>query len=230
KTFGQSSIEAIVDEHRFSVEGLPNWEQGEGFDYDGHFYTNKQPGQAMVCAVAYAHLRLLGFSYTNDKIFTGALVIFFSASLLAAFAGVVVFRFARDLDGRESTFWPLAAALVFGWGTIQFAYSGIAHHDTIATAFLITGFYVIFLIRYDPRPDRDRLRAVLGGVLLGLTLTTSMLHFFMVVVVGIYFLSLRRWKLFGPALIGGAIGLLPLLFYDAVNLGNRFLLAAIANY
>src|SRR5437868_14597188 len=148
RSFGQSSIEAIVDQHRFSVENLPNWEQGEGFDYEGHFCTIKQPGHAMVCAVAYAHLRLLGFSYTNDKIFTGALVIFFSASLFIAFAGVIVYRFARDLDDRESILWPLAAALVFGFGTIQFAYSGIAHHDSIATAFLITGFYLLFLLRY----------------------------------------------------------------------------------
>lgn len=217
----QATVEAIVDQHRFSIEDLPNWQvSGDYFGYNERRYMNKQPGQGMVGAVAYAHLRLFGFSYTWDKLFTGALVVFFSASLLTAFAGVVVFRFARELDHRRSTFWPLASALAFGWGTIAFAYAGIAHHDAIAAAFLIAGFYLIFLLRADPRPDRDRIRIFGAGLLLGLTLTTSMNPFFMAVVVGIYFLSLKKWNLIGPMLIGGIVGVLPMLIYNTINFGN----------
>src|SRR5262249_4124478 len=68
------------------------------------------------------------------------------------------------------------------------------------------------------------------GLLLALTLTTSMLLFFMVVVVGIYFLFLRQWRLITPFIAGGVVGSIPLMVYNAVNFGNPFLMAAIANH
>jgi len=67
-----------------------------------------------------------------------------------------------------------------------------------------------------------------AGLLLGLTVTTSMLPFFMVIVVGAYFLSLRQWKLLPHVVFGGILGLAPLLVYDAINFGNPFLLPNIA--
>jgi DNA-binding beta-propeller fold protein YncE len=217
----QATVEAIVDQHRFSVDNLPNWEvTGDFFGHNGHRYMNKQPGQGMVGAVAYAPLKLFGFSYSRDKIFTGALVVFFTASLLTAFAGAIVFRFGRDLIGRRSNFWPLAAAMAFGWGTITFAYAGIAHHDLIAGTFLITAFYLIFQLRADPRRNRERIRTILAGLLLGFTLTTSMIPFFMAIVVGIYFLSLKKWHLVPAMLISGVVGLLPMLLYNTINFGN----------
>lgn len=223
--FGQSTVESIVDQHKFSVEALPNWPvNGDSFGYQGRTYMNKQPGQAMVCAVVYAHLKMLGFSYAWDRVITGGLVIFFSASLLLAVAGVALFRLARDLDGGRSTMWPLGVALIFGWGTTAFAYSGIAHHDIIALSFLVIAFYLIFRIGNDPQAGRDRIRALVGGLLLGLTLTTSMTLFFMAAVIGLYFLSLGRWKLLPSVLIGGFIGVIPMLFYNAVCFGNPFTL------
>src|SRR5262245_61084346 len=228
----QSGVEAIVEHHRFSVENSTSWPvTGDIFNYNGHTYSNKQPGQAMVGAVPYFFLRLLGLSYGKTRLLAGALVTFFSASLLTALAGVAIFKLAQDLDDRRSRVWPIATALTFGLGSLTFAYSGIAHHDTIATAFLVIAFYLIFtLARHNSSERSNRLKAGLAGLCLGLTVTTSMLLFFMVIVVGIYFLSLRRWRLVAPFLIGGFAGVIPLLFYNAVNFGNPFLMAAIANY
>lgn len=228
--FGQATIEAIVDQRQFNVETLPVWPDGDSFGYFGHIYSNKQPGQALLGAIAYAPLKLFGITYAWDKVFTGGLVIFLSASLLAALAGVFVFLFARDLDDGESTVWPLAAALVFGFGTIQFAYSGIAHHDVIATAFLLIGFYLLFRVGYAPNAERDGTKALLGGLFLGLTLTTSMLHFFMVVIVGLYFVSLGRWRLLKQFFIGGVLGVLPIFIYNYICFGNPLLMPALANY
>jgi sugar lactone lactonase YvrE len=221
----QATIEAIVDEHRFSVDNLPVWTpEGDFFDLNGHRYMNKQPGQALVGAVVYAHLKLFGLSYATDRLLTAALIIFFSTSLLTAFGGVVVYWFARDLTGRKSTFWPIAAAVTYGWGTIAFAYSGIAHHDAIAAFFLISGFYLCFRVGNAPDADLDRTRSVAAGVLLGLTLTTSMIPFFVVSVVGLYFLSFRRWNLVPWIVLGGLAGLAPMLAYNTINFGSPFTL------
>ncbi len=229
--FQQTTIEAIVDYQRVTVENLKNWPAtGDVFGYDGHTYSNKQPGAAIIGSIAYAGLKLFGFSYDDDKLLTGALIIFFTASLFTALAGVCVFRIGRYLDSNESTFWPLAAALVFGLGTTSTAYSGLAHHDTLATAFLVIAFYLTILTKSNSYTDQtNKLIALGAGFLLGLTITTSMLHFFMVVVVGIYFLSLRRWKLVPPMMIGGFASVLPMLIYNAVCFGNPFLPPAVAN-
>ena len=227
--FGQATVEAIVDQHRFYIEDLPVWPRGDDFDYNGHKFSNKQPGQALACSVVYAHLRLLGISYTGNRLLAAALVIFFTASLFTALAAVALFLLARDLDEKRRIIWPLAVALTWGLGTTAFAYSGIAHHDVIATDFLVIAFYLLQQIRNSKLSEPSaKALGLLAGLVLGLTLTTSMLHFFMVSVFGIYFLTMRRWKVLLPLLVGGFIGILPMLVYNTICFGNPFLPAAMA--
>jgi hypothetical protein len=228
--YGQSATEAIVDKHRFSVEKLTYWlVRGDVFEFEGHTYTNKNPGQAFISSIAYAHLRLLGISYARDKFFAGALVIFFSSSLLTAFAAVLLFRMARDLEGRRTIIWPLAAALGWALCTTQMAFSGVASHDVVASPLLVIAVYPLLKIRDTSlSPEMARNLSVLGGFLLGMTITTSMTSFLMVVVFGIYFLSLRRWTLLIPFVLGGLAGVAPLLLYNAINFGNPFTLPAVA--
>jgi hypothetical protein len=227
--YGQATVEAIVDQHRFYVEDLPVWTRGDDFDYQDHKVSNKQPGQAFICSVAYAQLRLLGISYGREKIVAGALVIFLTASFLTALAAAALFLLARDLDEKKRIIWPLAAALSWALGTTAFAYSGIAHHDAIATDFLIIAFFLLHRIRNaDLTEKAQKSVGFLAGLLLGLTLTTSMLHFFMVSVFGIYFLTLCRWKVLLPLLIGGFLGVLPMLVYNTFLFGNPFLPPAMA--
>src|SRR3712207_1198340 len=64
------------------------------------------------------------------------------------------------------------------------------------------------------------MKTLAAGALLGFTLTTSMIPFFMVVVVGLYFLSLRRWDLLPRFVIGGVLGVAPMLIYNWVNFGS----------
>jgi hypothetical protein len=64
--------------------------------------------------------------------------------------------------------------------------------------------------------------------MLGLTVTTSMLPFFMAAAAAVYFLSLRRWRLLPAFLLGGLAGLAPLLVYNAVCFGNPLLPANVA--
>lgn len=227
-----SGVEAIVERRQFGVENLSSWPvNGDVFGYNGHTYTNKQPGQAMVGAVAYSLVRLTGLSYAKNRLLAAALVTFFTSSLLTALAGIAVFRLAQGLDDGHSNSWAIATTLAFGFGTTAFAYSGISHHDAIATAFLFIAFYVIFTLSHDPSSNRMKItKALLAGLLMGLTLTTSMLHFLMAVVVGLYFLSGRQWKLLVPFLTGGVAGVAPMMFYNAVNFGSPFLLPAVANY
>jgi 4-amino-4-deoxy-L-arabinose transferase-like glycosyltransferase len=126
-------------------------------------------------------------------------------------------------------FWPLAAKLSYALATTAFAYSGIAHHDALATGYLVLAFCLILQVSRGGATKRAAyLKAAGAGLLLGLTITTSMLPFFMVVLCALYFLFLRRSKLLAVFLVGMLAGLLPLFVYDAVSFGNPFLLPNVA--
>ena len=232
----QMGVEAIVERGTFYVEGSrsPKLQPlGDVFDYKGHRYAAKQPGQFMTGALCYFFLHLFGLDYIKNYLLTSALVTFFTASLMTALGVVALYRVVRALvKERASRFWPLAAALVYAFGTTTFAYAGIAHHDAIASAFVIIAFYFAFQLSRDTEGERGAmLKAALTGLFLGLTVTTSMLVFWPALAVGFYFLSLARWRMIPYFLLGGMAGLAPLLIYDWVNFGNPFLLPNVAgNY
>jgi hypothetical protein len=230
----QAGVEAMVERHHFYLEGSATPELqgiGDTFVYQGHTYANKHPGQFMAGAAVYLFLYLMGLRYANHYLLVAALVTFFTAALATAAGGLAVFKLSEGLSGGRGRRWAILGTFAFGFATTAFPYSGIAHHDAIASGYLIVAFYLIFSLSRAGDSQKTRfVKASFAGLLLGLTITTSMLPFFMAVTVGIYFLAQRQWKLIAPFVICVVLGLLPMLIYDAVNFGNPFLLAAIANY
>ena len=232
----QIGVEAIVERGHFYLEGStsPNLQtKGDVFEYRGHKYAAKQPGQFMAGAVIYFFLHQLGLSYVNQYLLTAALVTFFTTSLVLAASAVALFELARELTAEKSgLFWPLASTLGYALATTAFAYSGIAHHDALATGYLLIAFYLIVqLSRGQTTKHASYLKVAGGGLLLGLTITTSMLPFFMAILCAIYFIFLRRWQLLPLFLVSMLAGLLPLFVYDALSFGHPLLLPNIAgNY
>jgi hypothetical protein len=234
----QIGVEAIVERGVFYVEGSnsPRLQPlGDVFDYRGHKYAAKQPGQFMAGAVVYFFLHLTGLDYIKNYLMTSALVTFFTASLVTALAAAALYRLARAMTAKgESThFWPLATALLYAWATTLLPYAGIAHHDVIGSGLVILAFCFAWQLAHgDARGGRAPFLLALGaGLFLGLTATTSMLAFWPAIAVGLYFLSLKEFRLLPYFFLGGAVGLAPLLFYNAVNFGHPFLLPNLAgNY
>lgn len=229
----QIVIEAYVERQTFYIEGSPDPRfqvkpEGDCFLYGGHIYPAKQPGQFMSGALVYFPLHALGLSYREDYLLVSALVTFFTASLVTALAGAAVFLAARELAPEGSgLFWPLASAFAYAFGTTAFAYSGVPWHDGMAAGFLTIGVYLLIrLARGATR--RPKTTAACAGLMLGLTVTTSMLPFFMAAAAAVYFLSLRRWKLLPAFMLGGLAGLAPLLVYNAVCFGNPLLVPNVA--
>jgi len=234
----QMGVEAIVERGHFYLEGskVPQLQPlGDVFLYGGHKYAAKQPGQFMTGAIVYSALHLFGLTYGSHYLITAALVTFFTAALATALSVVALFRITRAIcQGNASLSWPLGASLLYGLGTTTYAYSGIAHHDAIATAFTLMALYAASYIAHAD-VGTGRLQAILAaisaGLFLGWTVTTSMLVLWPALAVFLYFLSLGQLRLVLPFLLGGLIGLAPLLFYDYVNFGDPFLLPNLAgNY
>jgi hypothetical protein len=224
----QAGVEAYVERHHFYLEGstvpaLHVQPVIDAFLHDGHIYPAKQPGQFMLGSLVYSFLHSVGLTYATNYLLTAALVTFLSASVVTAVSAVAVFRTACVVaSDRSGLFWPLMVALAYGLGSTLLAYSGIAWHDTIATGFLAIALYLIVRIGRMRDEKRRLILAGCTGIFLGLTVTTSMLAFFPAAVAAIFVVCERRWKLLVALLLGGIIGLAPLLIYNTVCFGNPF--------
>lgn len=224
-----TGIEAIVERGVFYLEGSKVKElvigNVDNFEYRGHLYAAKQPGQFLIGAAAYFFLHALGFSYANNFLLTSALVTFLTASLIAALAVLVVFALARAFAPRPTTWLtPLLVAIGYAIGTTAFPYAGIEHHDVMATGFLITAFYLFFQSARAVDASHAARLAGLGGIFLGLVITTSMLPALTVAVIALYALSHWRWQSIAWMIGGVFVGLSPLFVYDTINFGNPLLL------
>ena len=232
----QAGVEAIVERHHFYLEGssTPRFQMqvyyydggkpfGDVFSYNGHQYAAKQPGQFVAGAVAYFFLHLLGLDYFHHFTLTSVLVSFLTTSLVTALAAVAVFATVRELTNGK-LFWPLACALIYGLGTTAFVYSGIAYHDAIAAGYLAIAFFLALLIAQRRVTGRlPKILAASCGLLLGLTITTSMLPFFMACAIGLYVIWQRQGKLAGLLVLGGVVGIAPLLYFNSISFGNPLL-------
>ena len=229
----QAGVEAYVERHHLYLEGsrvelLKVQPVVDAFLYNGHIYPAKQPGQFMAGAVAYAPLHLLGLSYSKQYLLTAALVTFLTASLLVALGAVAVFRSVLLLQHSTQLFWPITVTVVYAFATTVFPYSGIAWHDSLATSYLTLSFCVFLESARATSERRRRVLMVLGGLFLGLTITTSMLPFLLVVALSVYYLSSQPLRVFTFFVAGLLVGLLPLLFYNQICFGNPFLLPNVA--
>ena len=238
----QAGIESMVERRQFSLEGseTPQFKIkvyyyedgrpfGDTFMYNGRQYAAKQPGQFMAGAVVYFFLRLFGLTYLRNYTLASALVSFFTSSAATALAALAVFRVTRLFTAGESLLWPLASAVLYAFGTTAFAYSGFAYHDTLAASYLVIAFYLeVLLARQLVSRRRAPLVAAAAGVLLGITITTSMLPFFLVCVLGVYLILTNRRMVALAAVTGGLIGLASLLIYNATSFGNPLLNAYMA--
>ncbi len=239
-TLQQAGVEAIVERRQFSLEGsstpqlqLHIYYDGDkpisdAFIRDGRQYAAKQPGQSMLGAMIYSVLRLFGLTYAQHYLLTSALVTFFTTSFALSAAALAVFAIVREITS-DLFRWPIACALTYGLATTAFVYSGISLHDPIASSFLVVAFNLLVLIsRRKLSRERAKVLSVLSGVLIGLTLTTSMLPFLMACCLCLFVLSLRRWDLSMFAFFGVIAGLLPLFVYNTICFGNPLLLANVA--
>ena len=199
---------------------------GDTFIYNGRRLPAKQPGQFTIGYLAYRLCSVFGLTYARDRILASAAVTWLTASLLSALSAAFLYWTVARVWGRprrDAAF----AALGGGVATTLFPYSGVAHHDVIATSYLAIAFC---LLEKTLAPDARRRPAIpaAAGVLLGLTLFTSMLPAGIVLVLLARALLARRKGLM-PVLLGGFVaGLLPLFAYNLHYFGNPLLQANVA--
>ncbi|HET6372359.1 MAG TPA: glycosyltransferase family 39 protein [Candidatus Polarisedimenticolia bacterium] len=228
-TLQHAVVEALVERGTFQVGGSANpllRDAGDKFEFEGKWLPAKQPGQFVAGAVVYAACRLFGITYAQNYLLAASLVTWLSASLLSALAGAFVFKLASEIWGFRRPA-ALFSALCYGLATNSLPYSGIAHHDVIAISYFILALYLIERAIQARPGERDHL-GLPAGLLLGLTLFTSMLPAVVVVALIAYVMLTRRAALILRAFLGLLAGLLPLAVYNTHYFGNPLMQANMA--
>ncbi len=117
---------------------------GDKSFFDGHFYSDKAPGQALAAVATVAPVRLIYRAFGGDpESFAGLALLswvatVFTVGLLTASAGVVLFDLARDWGASSDA--ALFAALTFGLATPMWFLATIFIGHALAASCLLVAF------------------------------------------------------------------------------------------
>jgi hypothetical protein len=202
-------IVALVDNHTFAIDSYVA-NTGDYAAYDGHYYSDKAPGMALLGVPIYAALRHFmppalmtrldttasttaalaatlnptGTGVQSQKLwfFVALVVVDFIVGVVpAAVLALIVFWMVGQLGGGHSEQW--VASILYALATCAFAYANsLVGHQT--SAFLLfVGFAVLFGVRRT-RPGRQWL--FVAGFLLAYAMITEYPTALIVMVVGLY--------------------------------------------
>ena len=185
--------------------------------FEGHAYSNKAPGLALLCLPAYVVLDAVGVRTTGDPArmlwALGLVGVVLPGSVLLVLAA----RSASRLAGEDSA---LPAAVALGAGTLILPYATI-FLSHVLSALLV---FAAFLVLWEERRGPPKLGLVAsGGLLAGLAVTTEYPNALAAAVLGVY--ALLRGQLVARAVaygLGLLVGVLPLLAYNAWAFGSPF--------
>ena len=196
---------------RFIESPKHNFNTGDWAIHNGHYYSNKAPGSALLAAPFYALLYFIEVTFFNIMpqdplitIFNAWLINIFVSILPMALSAVCFFRInlRQNNDVKKS----LILTLLCYFSTLLFPYSSSLWGLTTCSAFLIIALYNLLV-----SPSRQS--NLVLGLTLGLAVLTEYIAIVVVLAIGIFFF--RRIKLHRllQILLGALLPLLLYLFY-----------------
>lgn len=216
--------ESIVERGHFYLDGsqtpgfntiVAAW--SDQFLYNGHVYTNKQPGTFLINALPYFFLHKLGITFLKDKILTSGLVTLLSSILMVSLMSVFIFNIVQNITNNKV--YGSLAALFFAFGTLILPYSGYTHHQVCATFFLFLSFYLLFQ-KYNIDSTKSLLKVSIAGFSAALALFCSYNTLGITIALLLYVFLHRSVKdiiLFSVFLV---VGLLPNCIFNYIIFQN----------
>lgn len=187
------------------------------FEYNGHTYAIKQPGQAFVGAIFYFFLSKVGITYYSNHELVASLVTMLTSTVSVAMVAVLVGYIVNAIS-KDRKFASIVAALTV-FGTVLFPYSGVLHHDTIATLSVFLAIFALYRYLYEVKSYRLNW-IFIAGIFSGLTFFFSFLPLGIVLAIAISVLLRKRIHEIGVYLFGAGVGILPSFLYNFFALGG----------
>jgi hypothetical protein len=212
-------VVALVDDHTTRIDRYHE-NTGDKALYDGHYYSDKPPGTALLGAPVYAAMRgvsaLAGAGRPDPGSVMPALA-FAVAGIPTVLLALLLLRFLRPLVGE---WWALTMTAGYALGSIAFPFATMYFGHAACAFFLFAAFYAL----WSARSGGSAWRPILAGFLAGWAVLVDLSAIPGVVALLAYALSRDRR---GPLLmVAGA--LLPaalLLAYNWMSFGGPFALS-----
>ncbi len=195
--------------------------------FDGHYYSDKAIGSAMVGVVFYKLIHWIQpkLNPYNIKAIK-YLLTFFTIGLPSALTGSLIYIFCYYLS--RNRFKSYLSTLSIAMGTMFFPFSTVFFSHQLTSSLLFWAFGLIFLLKKKPKRWENEL-SLLIGLFLGWALISEYPSVIIVIPLVIYYFSIvvknnldRRLILIIFPLLGGLIPIILQLSYNKLCFDNFF--------
>src|SRR5215213_4796369 len=140
-------IASVVERHRLDIDADHAMTSDKAW-YDGHYYSDKAIGTAVLGVPVYAAYReLLGFEHfarelwkLNNPLYILTVAV---VALPSAILSVLLYQLGRLMEAGRA--WALLLTLLYAFGTLAFPFSTVFFGHQVAAAFAFAAFF--FLVR-----------------------------------------------------------------------------------
>lgn len=228
-------IASVVEHQQLNIDPYEHL-TGDKALYNGHYYSDKAIGTAMLGVPIYAAYReLRGLEHYGDLnagwetsvVYPNYAVTVAVVTLPSAILSMLLYQLMRLLGGSRT--WALLLALFYSFGTLAFPFSTLFFGHQVAAAFAFAAFFVLVKVRLHSSSSSDASSAWLlltAGVLASLAVLSE---YPVVLIVGLLFLYaatfVRPKRRLGLYILGGIPGAALLLAYNWYTIGNPFSLS-----
>jgi len=235
----------ISEEKRFEIDSFAN-QTGDRAFYNGHYYTDKDPGLSFLASVIYTtwssiyqffpidfktkyagnefYVTELQDSVAIITYFDRGFFIFTSMILLTVFTSCIFSSLTSLLIYKLSSYFlkkekeRILISLAFGFCTLLFPYALHFMVHATSTFFLFLSFCLLFKLKNEKIKNEKIL--FLAGIFAGFGIVIDKVGILILLLLIIYSFFFRRRFLF--FVFGLILSLLPLFFYNYSNFKNPF--------
>jgi hypothetical protein len=196
---------------------------GDKVFYKGHYYSARAPGLALFSMPFYDVLNKLGAESWTDRHVAppdhpGDEMIYLIGLWGNVLPGLLLVLLVWRVADRFEPGYGVAAAVVLGLGTMALPFSQLLFSHVFTTFLSFAAFWLMLREREGPP---DPLLLGLAGLAMGYAFSSEYPTFFAAIVLGLFLLSRkdsRTWlgvlRRGGAYVIGGLVGIVPLLLYN----------------
>jgi hypothetical protein len=155
-------VRAIVEDGTTRIDRFEQ-NTGDKAFYDGHFYSDKPPGSALIGVPVYALLTTVSQATTGgppDPATAVQALAFVEGGVFTALLVLLLLRFLRPAVGDA---WALVVSIGYGLGSIAFPFATMFFGHAASAVFLFAAFYHLWRWRTDSRAWRPIAAGVLAG-------------------------------------------------------------------
>ena len=210
-------VRALVEQGTTRIDAFHE-NTGDKALYQGHWYSDKAPGTALLGVPVYAALTLtatIAGQETPDQVDAVQALAFVVSGVTTTLLVLLLIRFLGPLVGDG---WAVAVGLGYGLGSIAFPFATMLFGHAASTAALFAAFYLLYRARRHPPGDRSALAA---GFLAGTAALIEIPVALGVAALAVYALFLGRGM--AVRFVAGGLPLaIVLLAYNWLTFGSPF--------